>query len=215
MELFQLRGSSANKFCRSCLVHKQNFLENLNATGVLRNKENFNKAIDEANACKLKKDREIVLQNYGIKDSIREDIPLLYTFDPSYFPLDQNLFDVMHDFFEGTTQFIINAVINFILKFNKKLTLAQINDKIINFGYGGMNMKDKPTEIPPEKLKNDVVAGQNALQCWLLARALPFIVNEDLESLDNNEKFKVQRVLSLHLSILMKLMSPTFTEGIF
>lgn len=98
----------------------------------------------------------------------------------NYFKVATNLgFDPMHDLLEGVVQQILKLILKVYIKENKYFTTDVLNDRINNFAYGTVEVKDKPSSN--FTLKKLSVTGnkikQTAAQTWLLLRSFPFLLD--------------------------------------
>ena len=84
--------------------------------------------------------------------------------------------DIMHDLFEGVVQYEIKLLLNHLVSSNLMI-LDDFNRHLLNFDYGYSEIADKPTPITKRNLtSNDKELRQNASQCMLLSRILPFLI---------------------------------------
>lgn len=167
-EILGFLSPSCTCFCRSCLITREqlqlNFISICN-TIVKRSEQSHSDQLSQIaeNASLSKK--------YGVKEnSILNDLKIFHVTKCAPF-------DAMHDILEGTAGFSLKLVLRFFIN-SKFFTIEFLNERIAKFRYGPMEFKNKPSPTFDQShftSKRNSVA-QNAVQTWLLLRALPFLI---------------------------------------
>ena len=187
-----MESFSSNYCCRIC---KQNKTERQvsvkDDTTKLRNRDDYFFCLDSLNQGE---------EAYGIKS----DSPINKL---TYFKVCDNIvLDIMHDFLEGVTNKIVCIVIK-ILCFEKKFfDLSWLNDLIINFNYGFIDCKDKPSPLKFDQINGSKKLSQKAIQMWCLVRYLPLMLGDKIPEYD--ETFQL---LLIHLDIIDIIFSPVIS----
>ena len=94
--------------------------------------------------------------------------------------------DIMHDLHEGILSLMLCKILQYCIKEKKYFTLNQLNTGLQNFKYGHSEVKNKPSLIFKQHLKNKKL-NQSAAQTSLVAYTLPFIVSSLIP--ENDEKW--------------------------
>lgn len=166
-------------FCRFCLAdrkHIQNYF--VEDCFEMRNKFLYDQLFESGS-------REI-LEKQGIKHSC----PLN---DLQHFHIFENYSaDLMHDVCEGLGQYVLALVLNNIVFKKKILTLEEINELITGFSYGRNDRKNRPCEIPRERIRNPTKKKNLKLksaQFWCLLRLIPLIIGSKVSKNDETWLF--------------------------
>lgn len=200
-EMFDLNSPSATYFCRICWITRPIFKEDPLYCTELRTTENYEDKLQP------KKTRE----KYNIKaESIFNKL--------ADFCITQNYtLDLLHDFGEGVTQLLLNRVFRFCCKEpqangRKMFSLAELNQRIQNFEYGILDMREKPSEISLGDLDGNKV-GQKAYQAFLLFRALPCLLYDKFLQEDTQKTRQIQKLITHHSKILSIVMSTSIHQS--
>ncbi|KAG8175845.1 hypothetical protein JTE90_013395 [Oedothorax gibbosus] len=120
-------GFTANHPCRICTISRQEMFTKCDDKSLLlRNKENYNLAIEQAS-----------LYETGINE------PCVWNSIPNFHATENLGVDIMHDMMEGTSKYVLTAIINFYLK-RGYFTLPFLNNRIEGFNYGLVDKSSKP-----------------------------------------------------------------------
>ena len=95
----------------------------------------------------------------------------LYYFDP----FDCIPHDVMHVMLEGALKYFVKLLLEYYICSEKLFTCDILNKRIKNFPYGNVDISNKPSPISLIHLIKGSLR-QTASQMWLLARMLPFLI---------------------------------------
>lgn len=96
--------------------------------------------------------------------------------DLNYFHIAENYTaDPMHDFLEGDLDMAIKLFLKHVVNSNV-MTVDEINCRILQFNYGKIEMKNKPS--PVDLKKAGCLIGERAAQSWCLGRFLPLILSD-------------------------------------
>lgn len=85
--------------------------------------------------------------------------------------------DIMHVFLEGVVPYEIKLLLQLYIE-HGHFTMEELNNRIKHFPYGYTDIKDKPLPIRMQDLDLDSSSnlGQTATKMWLLARILPLLL---------------------------------------
>lgn len=85
--------------------------------------------------------------------------------------------DIMHVFLEGVVPYEIKLLLQLYIE-HGHFTMEELNNQIKHFPYGYTDIKDKPLPIRMQDLDLDSSSnlGQTATKMWLLARILPLLL---------------------------------------
>lgn len=218
------RGTSSNSFCRTCLIQRKDFVENLNAEAKFRTIEDYCEIREKIQNAKTEKEKDEICKDWGLKTDVHlHQEPFFYTLGPDVHPFYQEIFDTMHDLLEGCSKLIANQIISFIIK-NTQLSLIDINNRIKNFNYGPLSFKDKPLPITEAALTKGRDVGQSAVQSWVLIRILPFLIddikvktkgkNDDkMNEKQISEKLEnIKNLIGIHLDVLSIVLSKAMMQ---
>lgn len=184
---------SASSVCRSCTIKKaglwQQTTENLD---LMRNKANYSADLQISNPAEtgIKTDCSLnTLQNYHVTDN--------------------SVFDVMHDILEGIGGLEVKLVLGSLIE-DKLVTLDQVNYRITSFDYGFSDVRNNPSSIKPQDLKNpDGSFRQTASQTWCLLRLLPLMIGDLVP--EGNKHWELLLCLLACMEIIF---SPELTHGV-
>ena len=88
--------------------------------------------------------------------------------------------DAMHDLLEGVAPLEIKKVLHYHITVNKSFTLAQYNERLINFNFGYSDT-DKPVPVLSRILNSpDQGLKSSASEMLTLLRILPFLVGDKI-----------------------------------
>ena len=168
-QLFGLVSPAGNYFCRGCMLSSTERKYLPGAEASLRNKYLHNEHIK-----KVQEDPDDTSTTGVDERSI--------LCDSKYYDLTQNdIFDIVHDGFEGGWQYILKAGVGYFVKVYG-LDCLLLNFRIENYDYGPMESKNKPTGcFNPESLRNvatDKRLHERAAQTRCLLRVIPFLVSD-------------------------------------
>lgn len=173
---FKKSFSFSFRFCRTCLV-----VTNSLSSGTVSS--DFEKRTLEGHLKHIQ-DLDGPMGNhysktYGInRKSALLDIKYFSIFD---FGLPH---DAMHDILEGIAPLEIKKLLHYHITVKRSFTLAEYNDRLINFNYG-YSVQDKPVPILSRILKSpDQSLKSSASQMLTLLRILPFLVGDKIHESD-------------------------------
>eukprot|EP00733_Pompholyxophrys_punicea_P000621 Pompholyxophrys_punicea_v1_NODE_195_length_2835_cov_7.655148.p2 type:complete len:334 gc:universal NODE_195_length_2835_cov_7.655148:1108-107(-) len=115
--------------------------------------------------------------------------------------------DCMHVIIEGVLSQHLRRLLLYVVE-KRFISLNELNHRLQNFDYGG-DMDNIPKEIIREHLEgdgNEKISKQNATQVWLLARVLPFVLQDCLPR--NDPHFCI---FLKHVEIFNGAMAPEIT----
>ena len=115
--------------------------------------------------------------------------------------------DLMHILLEGVIPDVVKCLLQYYIS-KDLITVDQINSRLMEFGYGYSQVKDKPEPINPESLKDKPGKHicKDAAKMWMLFRILPFILHDIID--DSEEPF---RVFELLMNISSLLLAPVIS----
>uniref|UniRef100_A0A914XA41 Uncharacterized protein n=1 Tax=Plectus sambesii TaxID=2011161 RepID=A0A914XA41_9BILA len=174
-------------FCRFCHAST----ETIQTTFVedqfhLRSKAEFDNLTDQ--------EREHYLREHGLSgSSVLNSLQYFHTFE-------NYSVDLMHDILEGHGQHIANLVIRHLIR-STALSVDILNRQIAWFPYGRTDRKNRPTEIPADRLRGNPcnTVSQRAAQSWCLLRLLPLLLRRYVSVDDPVWAFYVEFLLLLEL----------------
>jgi hypothetical protein len=184
-DILGFSGPGSNRFCRECLVSRSRFHKKPTIKGKRRT---VSIHADQLKDLMDSDYHHSKISKYGLKqDSV---LNRLKNFHCS----SSNVFDPMHDLLEGVVPFTIKCVLKHFIKKRGLFTIFNFNTRVNNFRYGVVENCNKPSpnftmamlNSKSKKLK------QKSSQCWLLLRAFPFLVGNNLLT----EDFKYLDLLS-------------------
>lgn len=193
-EIMEMLSPSSVRFCRSCVITRNDL--------IIRSIYNFDKRNIEThnNQLELLRQGLNIPKDFGIK-SVNSILN-----DSKYFHTTNNLvFDIMHDLLEGLLPMEIKLVLQYYVIEKKYFTVEFLNESINLFKYGQTERKNKPGSnftIPMLQGKNQKIK-QKAVQTWLLLRVLPFLILHKIPTEDNNHM--------LLLNLLLKIVEIVFS----
>lgn len=165
---------SCKCFCRLCMITRDEFKRfwgSLNENNaVQRNEITHNVQLIEISNDPSK------TSLYGLKEN-----SILNSLNYFHVTKEGLSFDPMHDLLEGVVGMEIKFVLNHFIK-KKFISVEFLNNRINNFRYGSTESKNKPSANFEEAhlSSNKKSIPQNAIQCWLLLRALPFLIGHNI-----------------------------------
>lgn len=98
-----------------------------------------------------------------------------------YFHITRNYSpDIMHDILEGVGKVECKLILNHLIYVENLFTLDLLNERLSNFSYGFVDIKNKPSEINASSLQNDDSNNfkNTASQMWCLLRCLPILIGD-------------------------------------
>eukprot|EP00733_Pompholyxophrys_punicea_P000813 Pompholyxophrys_punicea_v1_NODE_302_length_2323_cov_4.263228.p1 type:complete len:570 gc:universal NODE_302_length_2323_cov_4.263228:2225-516(-) len=118
-------------------------------------------------------------------------------------------FDAMHVILEGGLPYELNLFLFYCILDKKFFTVEQFNNRLEGFPYSYLNVASKPSPLRKSHLtkrKKNALSKQNASQCWLLCRMLPFLI-DDLIPHDD----PMWQCMLMHLDIANHLLQREFS----
>jgi len=183
-QILGLLGPSANRFCRLCMISRNDLLAGNFKKGEMRTKEMHDRQVAAVKANHAQSTESGVSDECALHSS-------------KYFHLTSNVvFDVMHDLLEGVIKFELKLVLSHFIA-EGYFTVDFFNGRVYNFTYGPLESKNKPrANFTLASLRNpsDHKLKQTAAQTWTLLRVFPFLV---LDKVPNG---------SLHLKLVSLLL---------
>lgn len=196
-EIMEMVGPSGVRFCKSCLITREDLIN-----GQLFDFQPRSKEIHD-NQLQLLRQNCNVPKDFGIK-SVNSVLN-----ESKYFHTANNpVFDIMHNLLEGVLQMEIKLVLQYYILEKKYLSLDYFNKSINLFKYGQSEKKNKPSpnfSVSMLQSKSHNIK-QSAIQTWLLLRVLPFLIIENIPMNDTDH------MMLLHL--LLKIIEISFAFNI-
>ena len=190
---FYQNFSTVQRFCRFCNRVKAS-ISDISIEDEVRTKAAYDVQLIE-----VEKNPDLS-KLYGIKQSSAFN-ELKY-----YHIMDGCPADLAHGVFEGfANDFLTDVTVVFIR--GKILTLAEINDIIINFNYAEFDKSNKP-QIIKEKPLTQLRIKQTACEMWNLIRLYPVMFGKFVES--GNLHWDV---VTLFAALVEKLCATMFSES--
>ena len=182
-------GFTANHPCRICTISRQELLITCDDKSlVLRDKNNYQLSIEQASRYET-----------GINE------PCVWNKIP-YFHATENLgVDIMHDMMEGTSKYVLTAIINFYLK-RGYFTLTFLNNRIEGFDYGLVDKSNKPPCLSSAGV-NEVNLKLSASESFILMKYFGMLIGDKIPLEDS-----VWELYIKHRQILGILMAPFFIK---
>ncbi|KAK3924576.1 Zinc finger and BTB domain-containing protein 22, partial [Frankliniella fusca] len=185
-------SSDANRFCRICMISKENLKESTTFIGTLRSSQQHEQHVQEVER------RPAAASLFGVKErSILSQVMRV--------PED-TVFDVFHDMV-GVTQMILKLVLYEFIMVQKFFSVSQFNENINSFVYGKPDIKNKPSAtFTREKLSSKGhTLKQYGSQTFCLLRVFPFLIR----GVDENNRylqlvFLLQDILRIVFSFEVK-----------
>lgn len=198
-EMFGLLSPSANRFCRLCMITRNELHEKPYFLGEPRTRNLYDDQLNKISEGTAQP------KDFGIKGSTVLN-------NSRYFHVTSNyVFDPMHDCLEGVCQMVIKLVLaHLILSGQYDLNINTLNNRIHDFNYGFADQKVKPSaNFTREMLmsKGNKIK-QKAMQTWCLTRILPFLLSDILDK--NNEYLGIMILLNQILEIVF---APVLSKG--
>lgn len=199
-QMFNLLSPSALRFCRMCLITREELHDKPHFIGALRTPAQHKKQV------KSLIDKTAISKDFGVKgDSIFNE--------SKYFHFTENFsFDCMHDLLEGVCHLVIKLVLSrLIFSEDYDINIDTLNSRISDFNYGYSEQRAKPSPNFTRKMLNNVKSHkikQKAAQTWCLMRVLPFILSDVLPK---GDKY-LQIILTVN-KILEIVFSPVLPRG--
>lgn len=194
---FKCGFARAYRKCRTCLGVDEE-IQSLfyDSEFLIRTKKDHQSVCESMKVDELKSHFSWV---YGVnRDSILNEL--------KYFHVVGGLApDVMHDLLEGVVPLVICDLLHHYIK-KKFFSLDELNYAIENFNYGYSEVKDKPSIILMQHLKNRKLH-QSASQKWLLFVLLPLLIGSRIGTGDRH-----WRCYKLLLRISRLLFSPKLSS---
>lgn len=200
-EMFEIKSPSAKCFCRICWIKKADFKANPLSIGVLREPLKYNSILED----------KLQMNNYGVKANC------IYNQLKDFHITHNYTLDLLHDFGEGVTQLLLNRVFQFCCKGKQAagrnmISLDRLNERIQNFDYGPLDIREKPSEITLGDLDGNKV-GQKAYQAFLLFRTLPCLIFDLFIEFPSDKTRHIQKIITLHSKILCIVMSTSIHKS--
>lgn len=216
-----IMNGRANRFCRCCLIHRDDFEKDPNTKAEDRTDIQFaNIKVELANPHLSKAQKDKIMSKWGLsstKESILNELNLS--------PRENRIFDRFHDFLEGVTPLSFICIVRYFIEL-KVFTVDFLNLRIKHFIYGKLHISEAPSDnLTLETLMNVAATKlkQNGTQTHLLFRALPFLILDQVDLFQKsanvsayvmyNEIERVIRFMSVHLEILQLVSSRILNEG--
>jgi hypothetical protein len=135
-ELFGFAGPSSNKFCRLCLIHRDEVREISRISDLsMRTRQKYMGHVQQAN---LTNGESIPLTGVNFSCQFNRSI--------HFHSGDNQILDCMHDFFEGVASFIVMLVFRHFATNDKyKLSAKELNRHLKRFAYRYHDVKNKPS----------------------------------------------------------------------
>lgn len=92
--------------------------------------------------------------------------------------------DIAHDICEGFGPDLIKTVIDHCI-LEKYFSIADLNERILNFPYSGTDKTNKPTVICSNSSGTSVTIKQTAMQCLCLLKLLPLLISHKIPHQDS------------------------------
>lgn len=200
-------GPGANRFCRLCTICRND----LYTRSFCKNKE---RTVEQHEAClasihnaKTQTESDNLRTASGIKTHCILN-------ESKHFHCTQNfVMDILHDFLEGQFMYGLKLVIaKFILDDRYKIDLDEFHSRLLNFPYGPIDAKNKPSltfTLSNLKKVHEHKIQQSASQVRCLIRVLPFIIADKI-----NENDMYLRFLLNMGKILQIVFAPKITRSI-
>lgn len=163
---FKLGFANGFRKCRYCLVSDDEMQDNLSDC-----KLKYRTAIEHDLQCSgLETDlSEFIGKQYGLNyRSCLNDLQFFHV-------IGGMVPDVMHDILEGCLPLTICEMLSHYVLVEKVISIDQVNHGLRNFQYGPGEVKDRPSIIDINHLKNRKLR-QSAAQIWLIAVTIPLIL---------------------------------------
>lgn len=160
-------GFNANYPCRRCKMHKKECQSVcFESKSKLRTVANYSLDVEINN-----------LSETGLNfSSILNTLP--------YFHVINNfVFDIMHDLFEGVVPDLFHSVVNYLVSKNK-LSVDKLNYRLESYDFGRHYGKSRPSQIKPTFMKGETKSGQNASQNICIALYLPILLGDLIDTSD-------------------------------
>lgn len=196
-ELFGFSGPSSNKFCRLCLIHRDEIRKiSRNSDLRMRTRENYEEHVQQANLTNGES-----IPSTGVKFSCQFNRSI-------HLSGDNQILDCMHDFLEGVVSFIVMLVLRHFATNDKyKLSAKELNRRLKKFAYSYYDLKNKPSPRftdPLLRQEKNYNTKQRASQNWCLISILPLLLG-DLIDIDD-PYFELILILNRIMNIVF---SPT------
>lgn len=176
---FKKSFSFSYRWCRTCLVTAESLLDGFVSTDYeLRTLDSHLKHIESINGAASSH----YSKTYGINRKSALLTVNYFSFFGGGLP-----HDAMHDLLEGIAPLEIKNLLHFHICINKSFTLAEYNDRLINFNYGYSDT-DKPIPILSRILNSEQGLKSSASEMLTLLRILPFLVADRIP--ENDEHWK-------------------------
>lgn len=197
-EILGLLSPTTRCFCRECLSLRTNLRLGIH-TSVLRTRESNEWQLQQISEGKFQP-KDFGVQENSILNCLK------------FFNSTENFtYDIMHDLLEGICPMDIKFVLRFFVIDAKILTVDEINERINNFRFGPLEMKNKPSPnftYPMLSSKKSKTIRQRAVQSWVLLRAFPFLFNKYITSVCR----PYMNVILLMIKIVDIVFSPEITQ---
>lgn len=166
-----LLSCSADKFCRLCLVSKQDIMNDSNFVGVLRTARLQMQHVREV------EQKQARPKKYGVK----EKSPLA---DVMRVPED-SVFDAFHDLV-GVVHMVLKLALYEYICVKKLFKSTEFNANVDMFVYGDPDVKNKPsaTILSRNLCSSDHALKQYGAQTFCLLRVFPFLLKKVPENDD-------------------------------
>lgn len=182
---------SATHFCRRCKRDKNSTQTDCEEyAAFLRNEENYEIDI------KMKNVAETGLKEESVLNKI-----------PSFHVVDNVVFDIMHDIFEGVAQYDLCASLKYFVKTKKYFTLDTFNYRKQMFNYGETEIGNICAEVDMKMLDNANIKS-SAREMMTLIHFLPIIIGDLVPRND-----KVWKFICVFLEIVAIVLKNTLTEN--
>ncbi|XP_064474056.1 uncharacterized protein LOC135388428 [Ornithodoros turicata] len=185
---------SGGRICRFCLALRNEIShKHLESDFVIRSPEGH------LHHLQMLKNGIPTLSLYGV----RESCPLSTSgFQPTeHFPPD-----VMHDVLEGVIPFVMKHIIGHLIS-NKFFSLDHLNQRIVTYGYGMCDSKNKPEKLSQEFLKGKGSMKGSASQILCFFRHFTLYVGDSIPS--GNSAWELYLLLREIVDLVMSRKLPT------
>jgi len=159
--------SSAEYFCRYCLMTRNEFHSNPLTVVTQRDPGNYNESVQF-----LERHPEVTMHQ-GIKhSSVFNKLSNFHVCHPGLPPC------LAHDLFEGVVDYDLAMCLNYLIKTKMWFSYESLNDRLRSFPGESSN---KPNALPIKGAK----LGGHAAQNWWLLRFLPLLVHDRISDAEN------------------------------
>lgn len=176
-DLLGFMGPGANHFCRCCSISRSELRRDGNHVAALRTREAHAQQLQEVR--QNQKRRSL----YGVN----KDCPLNVL--PYFHCVESSVYDAFHDLLEGVVPLVIKLVLRYFICIRKLLSIDDFNSRVESFCYGLPDAKNRPSpNFTTEMLLTRKKLKQTGSQMWCLMRALPFLLMDNVEDMNEADE---------------------------